>query len=157
MGTTALRPIKIQKDKDSEAVWLQAGDEVPTWAEKQIDDEFLDKTHTSAAGMNLNDDPIYRVAFETLEALGVVPDPHFSADQLAAMVRHKVQHEGILEGLPEGSDERDEAEDAMDQDMGVMERLFAESNASGNVNAPDLDEEPEKPARGGQGPGGSNS
>lgn len=126
-------------------VYLEPGDDVPSWAEAHIKPEYLSEDHPVAAGSDLYADPIYQAAVDALRELGVEPQPGLSSEQLAALVRAKLAGDEVEVTL----DERDlDHEDyvPVDEQVDTMSKLFGEANASGNPNAPDGDEAAPAPA-----------
>jgi hypothetical protein len=123
-----------------ESMTLHPGDEVPSWAKDQIDESWYDERYESA-GTNLYDDNVYQVVKRVAEEKGVEVGDDWSADQIAAAIRHHEAHQSLRE---EYGEDDEEVQEAVKSDQDTLAALFGDSNKAGNVNAPD---QPEKPSR----------
>jgi hypothetical protein len=138
MTKTVLVPVGLgnpDKPKD-DPVYLEPGDEVPSWAEDHIKPEYMSDNEVMAAGTNLYDDNIYQVVKGVADERGVEYDEGWDAAQIAAAVRLGEHNDALVERVGVDLDE-DEVETAVDDSQKAMKDLFGETNSSGNVNAPD--------------------
>lgn len=125
-----------------ESVTLHPGDEVPSWVDEADlkDDWFNDPI--DAAGSNLRDDNIYQVVKQVADEEGVEYGADWSSEQIAAAVRLKRQEQLVADELGEEvvdpmSGDTTDVREAYEDGRSAMAALFDDSNASGNVNAPD--------------------
>lgn len=156
MAKTVNVPVGLgNPDKpDDEPVYLQPGDEVPSWAEKYIKDEYLEDSGVMAAGSNLYSDHVYQVVKGVADEKGVEYGEDWSADQIAAAVRLAEHNETLGDNMPV---DEDEAEEAVDASQKAMADLFGATNATGNVNGPDQAEKPKRSRSSGGSSGAADS
>jgi hypothetical protein len=157
MAKTALVPMGIGNPDtpDEDPVYLEPGDEIPSWAEKHVKPEYVEDG-AFAAGTRLYDDNVYQVVKARADEMGVEYGDDWDAAQIAAAVRLREHNDSLKERV--GVDlEEDEVEEAVKDSQSAMESLFGDTNKSGNVNAPDQSEKSTKRSRSGGSSGGSDS
>lgn len=118
-------------------VTLEAGEEVPSWAEKYVEDEWVanETPYGTAGGTDLVSDHGRPDLLRAAKKLDLEVPLSFSNDQIAAMIRHKLFEDDVKAEFGE-----DYEGDAVKDD----EALFKATNESGNVNAPDVDKKSTK-------------
>ena len=120
-------------EDDYEEATLHPGDKVPGWAEEYMEDEwYTDREDgTGAAGLDLVAvDHTWSETCRAADRAGVEYKKSWSKEQIAAAIMHHLFADE-MGAFDEDSDyEYDPSQDA---------KLFDETNADGNVMAPDND------------------
>lgn len=151
MTKTAGRPITVSDDKHKDGIDLRVGDPIPEWALPYIKEEYVQEDHPVAAGLDLFEDHTYPEMCRAAERIGVEVEDGWSSEQIAAMIRHRL-FDDEAEAVAEAFDEEKPPSSA-----DAMAKLFAASNESGNVNAPDVKTKDESKSKPKASSGGANS
>lgn len=119
------------------AATLEAGEEVPGWAEKYVEDEWVadEMPYGTAGGSDLVSDHSRAELLRAAERMALDVNVSFSNEQIANLIRTKLFEDDVKEEYGD-----DYEADAV-KDNAV---LFAGTNESGNVNATDVEKKTTK-------------
>lgn len=138
MTKTVTVPMGLGNPDDPEAdpVYLEPGDELPSWAEDHVDPQYVEDSGQTAGGTNLYSDHVYQVVKGVADERGVDYGENWSADQIAAAVR--LQEVNTEREIMFGDDD-EEVQDAIEDSKSALDELFSTTNEAGNMHAPDVD------------------
>lgn len=140
---------------DDPPTYLEPGDDVPSWAEEHIPDEYMEDGPV-AGGVYLVSDQIYQVVKSVADERGVEYGEDWSADQIAAAIRLAEHNDDLTARIEAGLVDEDEGTAAVEDSKSAMDALFSDSNKSGNAAAPNQDEKPTRAKSTSKSTGGSS-